>query len=383
MSRPGIPAWKKLGLKLKYANENPERATSNGIASPAHQAGYDSLKDSQSSTSEPPRKKQKMDSKSKKAVESASANPDLQPETTKGREEPAGRKVEKRVSFSADAKPSSPTGSLSPVLNDFKAQKSSTSVKKSKKTGPNVLQQFVPKSTAVLEYLNQYHAARSEWKFNKNRETWILKHVFSESDIPQEYNLALGRYIYGLQGAGARERLKLQSIALLEKEERSHMEVDSRGNVADEEGDVEYRQRFKDDLASPPSSGIAAAGTLATDPKYQSWIQRQSRPRILLWALGLDSDALINGTKTKVKKRKNRTAVVDYFSSSSSSTSSSSDSDSDRDRDSGSESEESHKGSQGRIRTSKGDKSEETSSSGSDEDSSSESDSSTDVESAV
>ncbi|KIY02731.1 uncharacterized protein Z520_01196 [Fonsecaea multimorphosa CBS 102226] len=380
MSLPGIPAWKRLGLKLKYANENSDSPTSNGIAPPAHQAGQGSLKDTQPSSSEPPRKKQRTVPKSREAIESPIRNLNLTSDTAKGREEQPDKKLKKRVSFSADVKPSPSTRSLSPVPDDSKAQRTPAEMKKAKKARSKAAQPLVPKSNAVLEYLDQYHTARSKWKFNKNRETWMLKHIFSENDIPREFNLPLGRYIYGLQGAGARDRLKTQCMASLEKGEGNQTGSDRNGSIAGEEENGEYLRRFKDDLASPPSSNFAAAGDTSADAEYQSWIERQPRPRILLWALGFDTNALTatNGTTEKVKKRKNRTVVVDYDSSSSSS------SDSDSDSGSENESKKSDANSQSHTGISNGaEPEEETSSSGSDEDSSGESDSSTDDASEV
>ncbi|OAG39658.1 hypothetical protein AYO21_06126 [Fonsecaea monophora] len=388
MSRPGIPAWKRLGLKLKYANEDSGAPTSNGVVPPAHQDGQRSLKSDERSSLEPPRKKQKTISKSKDAVESSANNSDPpHSESVKAREEQPDRKVKKRVSFSADAKASSSIRTQSPLPDDSKAQKTSVKAKKSKKASSKTVQPLEPKSNTALEYLNQYHTARSKWKFNKNRETWILKHIFSEDDIPREYNLALARYIYGLQGAGARDRLKAQCMSLLEKGKDTRSGNDKKGGIAGEEVDAGYLHRFKDDLASSASSIAAATGDVATNPTYESWIQNQPRPMMLLWALGLDTNALVftNKTEQKVKKRKNRTTVVNYASSSSSSdsesdsssssSSSSSDTDSDSDLVSGGKRDKTTGVSNGVEHE------DETSSSGSDADSSSQSDSSTDDES--
>ena len=58
-----------------------------------------------------------------------------------------------------------------------------------------------------VRYLEQYFTDRSNWKFNKNKQQNVLKHIFNLYRIPEEHNEALLAYISGLQGAAARQRL--------------------------------------------------------------------------------------------------------------------------------------------------------------------------------
>ena len=59
-----------------------------------------------------------------------------------------------------------------------------------------------------LEYLSQFHTDRASWKFNKAQQISLLKNIFDVSHIPRDYNEALKAYIIGLQGDGARNRLR-------------------------------------------------------------------------------------------------------------------------------------------------------------------------------
>jgi 20S proteasome subunit alpha 1 len=235
-----------------------------------------------------------------------------------------------------------------------------------------------------LEYLDQYHSARAAWKFNKNRETWILKHLFDETVVPKKYNLALVRYIHGLRGDAARERLKTQCQDLLAKEPNPEdNESDSTGIQHRSQDDV-FRPRLVKDMQT--TSDITPEYEDQNE-EYSSWVQTTPRARLILWSLGLQGDTEKPRTeKPRAKKRKNRTAVVEYDSSSSDSSSdSSSSSESDSDSDSGTPTKTNGDKRNGDTLLASPDAAvqspdEETSSSGTDEDGS-DSDSSTDLES--
>lgn len=400
MLRAGVPAWKRLGLKLKCANERPEpveKTNGNDYMSKGYEAGIKALKGNEPHSVEPPRKRQKTEAKEKDTTKRTSNDLTSSSTTNKGGDESQGKKekkARKRVSFSADTKPL-PDAKDSSIQEDTQPEGISVTLKQPKKKKARKSQSaVVQKSTTALDYLNQYHTARATWKFNKNRDTWILKHVFSESDIPREYDVALSRYIHGLQGSAARERLRTQCVDLLRQEQADENEV-SGGAVDSAQTRVEeFRQRLRDDLEKGPTSDSSNEDDKEVDQKYQSWVQETPRPKLLLWSLELDDQGLgFSGTDTasskptgtvrrefvngnndpqpNIKKRKNRTAIVDYDSSSSSSSSSES--------DSGSDTDESDSESESEIVRSKVGEFDETSSSGSEDDS--DRDSSTEVDS--
>jgi len=337
MNQARVPAWKKLGLKLKYANEVPARSISDDAFTTAQQNGYNVpvLLENHGNRAEPPRKKQKTaknHDKKDAVLESAEQNTDL-----------AEKKLKKQVSFSADTKSASLLVDGLPLEQPSKTEEPKATINgkkpKKKKSGRKPQQPLFQKSNTVLEYLDQYRSDRSRWKFNKNRETWILKHIFSETDIPPEYDIALAQYIHGLQGSGARERLKIQCLERPKLESKT--ETNGENDTTCSEQNEKYSELFRREVMGSSSADTAEKGDEDKDEEYTTWLHRQSRPKILLWALGLgDATILSNGsaserseeargkngtTTTKTKKRKNRTLVVDYESSSSSSSSESED----------------------------------------------------------
>lgn len=330
----GIPAWKRLGLKLKYANEVSDKNGSLITETPTTQV---TPKESQSNGSEPPKKKRKFERKD-------GSNRDSTPLGSTNTNTGPDKALKKQVSFSADTKSAAPTSLHNSAEVETPSGASQSSIngekfktKKKKKT-MKLQQGPAQKSNRALDYLDQYHSDLSSWKYNKNRETWILKHVFSEVDIPRNHNLGLAEYVHGLQGTGARERLKTQCTELLRKAQTNKSEDED--NNGDLTRDEMYVQRLKSDLNKPANSEAASQKDDAEDEKYTAWIQHRPRPTLIWWALGLQNlsnsaelksstnSRNVNGVERMPKKPKNRTTLVAYDSSSSSSSSSSSDSES-------------------------------------------------------
>ncbi|EXJ59852.1 hypothetical protein A1O7_03999 [Cladophialophora yegresii CBS 114405] len=387
MGQAIIPAWKRLGLKLKFAQEVSETPSKNANITAETQARVNPSEDQEPNTSERPRKKRKTDSKPKEIRAHSSPASDHSQKPTAGDKVASGVNPKKQVSFSADTKGASATtndGLVPFESTNGEAQASAAGKKPPRRKAAKKSQQLpVQKANTALDYLTQYDIARPSWKFNKNRETWILKHIFSESDIPRDYDFALSRYIHGLKGVGARERLKSQCMESVAKGNGGQKDVNDAGNSFASGRDEQYAQRFKRELSESTSSDSANENSTDQDLEYRSWIRAQPRSKLLLLAIAVDGVSLNlngsgpksepeqagdadNGPPPKVKKRKNRTAVVEYDSSSSSSSSDSSEPESE------SESQSEQRG----VQVTNDQTSEdETSSSGSDSESSSDDDS--------
>lgn len=72
-----------------------------------------------------------------------------------------------------------------------------------------------------LQYLHQYHNSRETWKFNKNHQNHLLKHAFDVSIVPSDHSILLYEYIRGLQG-GVRTRLRDTALKIkIEDQEAS------------------------------------------------------------------------------------------------------------------------------------------------------------------
>ncbi|CRG85952.1 hypothetical protein PISL3812_02955 [Talaromyces islandicus] len=219
---------------------------------------------------------------------------------------------------------------------------------------------------SVLSYLSQYHTDRSAWKFQKNRESQLLKKALSVDDVPAEYNQALFAYLKGLKSEGARQRLRknAQDAIKLDEGDAANAEGEEAPNTA---ADGDESNNKSDSAAAPPLpesskqayddalhrfKGNLNAGVKDfddgvlfqdADAEIQRRFEKRRRAELVLWTVrgkiskpststpALDAEMVKDDTVTTAdkgnkpkkapsrKKRKNRTMVVEISSSSESS----------------------------------------------------------------
>ncbi|KAI0974160.1 hypothetical protein F4678DRAFT_424848 [Xylaria arbuscula] len=195
-----VPAWKRLGLKLKPASEaqsndathhsTPARPPPSSVPnSRAHIGGSTPNAKRRASAGAPA-----LDHSAKRARQ----------DTTSSHQTP--NKRPKAVTFAAET--AGPQASV-PVKSKQPKQKAGAAVaapaKPIKKSAPVNLE-------PALAYLRSWHTERTTggWKFNKNHQTKLLEQVFAGADettIPAVDINVFYEYIRGLQG-GVRTRLR-------------------------------------------------------------------------------------------------------------------------------------------------------------------------------
>ncbi|KAI1762890.1 hypothetical protein GGR53DRAFT_500012 [Hypoxylon sp. FL1150] len=198
-----VPAWKRLGLKLKGASEEQsQNATLNPSTAPLvpnhHQENPASPVDTNAK-----RKSSGVPALDRSAKKAKREVPQSQSTPTRT------PKKAKSVSFAAD--PTQAAGS--PAVASSGTQPSTK--RKQPRTKKPVLApaKSVKKQASVnlepaLAYLRQWHTSKDTWKFNKNHQTRLLEQVFAdETTIPAADIHIFYEYIRGLQGA-VRTRLK-------------------------------------------------------------------------------------------------------------------------------------------------------------------------------
>lgn len=247
-SSPRIPAWKRLGLKLKSEGDAPSpvaaAATTEYVA--AEQPKRKRAADEVEST---PIKKSK---KSLKNVDSTiSSTPTAVPDDKLGRR--------KSVAFTPETK-TEDGDSIKQLFNSWVAEQKKIDplfaskndqpslqtpapttveekvdtalpeperrVKRVKSANPDdktkskKSKSKVVKSKPIdpaLTYLTQFHSDKANWKFNKINQIAVLKNAFDTDLIPTEYNQPLYDYIAGLKGV-ARVHLRDRALELRDKD---------------------------------------------------------------------------------------------------------------------------------------------------------------------
>lgn len=287
-AQPHVPAWKKLGLKLKYATDEPstspgtlqvtastndrkcQRADSGSLVAPPI---LDGIKAKTSG------KKRKLRDKSDPAPAWTGKQSDSSPqpsfpistEATKLKSSlppppptTPGLKARKSVSFTPETKtedgdstrelfmqwvseqktadPSFEVPEYIPpptLLSETSAEpspsnQSEQSSKVNKLKRPNARAKTEsrgkdklnrnsqrstgnPRISVALEYLTAFTTSPSNWKFSKNHQKYLWKHLFDLDAIPSSYDFDLYKYLLGLKGTSSRQRLR--STALQKREE--------------------------------------------------------------------------------------------------------------------------------------------------------------------
>ncbi|CAK7564164.1 MAG: hypothetical protein SEPTF4163_002048 [Sporothrix epigloea] len=188
-----VPAWKRLGLKLKGSTDDSNSGspavatvapTPASVFSPAARKPYQSPSSSQYQSSTP--------NKRREPPASAAA--------------PSAAKRHKSVSFAE-------TGNAAGATTAPKKAKKAKKAKK-KSSEPNPASKEPSNLDRELEYLQQWKTSRDTWKFNKNHQSLLIKYLFvggaNNAGIPATHIDIFYDYIRSLQG-GVRTRLRQEA----------------------------------------------------------------------------------------------------------------------------------------------------------------------------
>jgi hypothetical protein len=272
--------------------------------------------------------------------------------TSDDKQKPKEKKARNSVSFAADTKSSSddePEEQQQLIITPEKRRaekrlKREQRVKRKAQAPPPPPTDTTKDSAsdAILSYLSLYHTSRSQWKFQKNRDTQLLKHALSISKVPSSYNPALATYLAGLKGTGARTRLAEAAGQAIEAQDEELKKIEGQDV---EKAQFEQQVSLFQDKLGEEEADLQEEGTdgnSSLDTTWRNRVEKRKRAELVYFLMrGQLSTQKRQTPSTQKKKRKTRTAVVEDTSSSESesdsenSSSSSSDSDSDSDGDEG------------------------------------------------
>ncbi|KAI1041698.1 hypothetical protein LB505_009974 [Fusarium chuoi] len=171
------PAWKKLGLKLKQPSDASEPSFGHPTSSTSTSI--------QSST------KRKFDAPPPSNSSQVAKRP-RQDEATASWNAPGQLKRQKSVTFADSPSNNHSTRTPSRPIKQSKAKSKGPA----KKPQPQVPTDLKP----ALEYLRLWKTARDSWKFNKNHQSNLIKHVFDADGIPASDIETFYDYIQDLKG---------------------------------------------------------------------------------------------------------------------------------------------------------------------------------------
>ncbi|KAI1438486.1 hypothetical protein GGR50DRAFT_691348 [Xylaria sp. CBS 124048] len=280
-----VPAWKRLGLKLRPASDDDtHHATTAGATTSTMSNSQTHLNGStpngkRRASGGPPA----SDNSAKRAKQDHNT-PSHQ-----------GPKKAKSVSFTADTadpprgktKQSNSTKGNKGTKGTGNANSTTAPAKRARGTAPVNLE-------PALAYLRTWHTARESWKFNKNHQTKLLEHVFADASgttIPAVDIDVFYEYIKGLQG-GVRARLRELARGIQEQD----MEQGAAGFPGTAADAVDRRQRDYEDvvgkfLSQAPTPGKRRFAEVdyvlrTTDMEMQRRVVKRMRAEVVLDELG-------------------------------------------------------------------------------------------------
>jgi WKF domain len=154
---------------------------------------------------------------------------------------------------------------------------------------------------SAIVYLLDHHRSRGDWKFNKAKQGYLLKHLFDFDKVPSDYDEALRGYIVGLRGRGVRARVR-EAAEKIKTEEASN-----NSRAADFTVDVNKKIERAEWLLS---ALWEPGGDDTSTPQVNSTAANNVNPKKLIPNSGL--------SKSLGRKRKRRTLLEEDSDSSSS-----------------------------------------------------------------
>ncbi|KAI9787962.1 MAG: hypothetical protein M1835_002570 [Candelina submexicana] len=159
-----------------------------------------------------------------------------------------------------------------------------------------------PQLPSALQYLQQYHTSRENWKFNKVRQSHILKHLFNTDKIPTSYDAALSAYIAGIQGQAALNRVRktAEQVRLADEEDEPSTDEDmeSYARVKEDYDNAlkHFITRLKNQLDPTEEEDFKA------EERWRKKLMKRKRAEMILWELGdrgqqCPTDTVINNNR--------------------------------------------------------------------------------------
>lgn len=249
-----VPAWKRLGLKLKGANSDgsPAATTSQPTATTSaapppgrfahHQQRSNFNADGQYGTPAFNKRKQFQSG-------SYPASDNKRPRWDDSDFTPS----KKSVSFSQDTKKAAP-----------KKPKPAKKKKKASKPQPTSQPHDL---TPSLEYLRTWHKARDAWKFNKNHQTLLLKYMYKAEALPAADIDTFYLYISDIKG-GSRARLVEQAEEIRKKDMEAGPKGFPEGTKDAEEKQGQYEEMLAGLLKTEDEAKECGSSNAATKRSF-------------------------------------------------------------------------------------------------------------------
>ncbi|KAJ3367247.1 hypothetical protein GGF31_007665 [Allomyces arbusculus] len=127
----------------------------------------------------------------------------------------------------------------------------------------------------VVAYLHEWKANRAAWRFNKNKQVWLLKHLYTRNKIPDSAFAIAVEYLEDLRGV-ARTRAFDEAKRIVENDGRDPQIAPDNAAADGASDDVEKEEKDEDEEAAEEEA--------EDDDEMATW--RLSRAAELMRMLG-------------------------------------------------------------------------------------------------
>ena len=344
---PHVPAWKRLGLKLKYAKDTPEDVirTGSSVTSLKKRGPSESALSAECTPAKKAKKLVLTPTEQQKRKDGTPIETSIRHQEQQTPQLPAATPrftKRKSVAFTPETKTEDgdsvkqlyhtwlaeqkaedqsftpdhagqalklASPSPRPPANDPPAKKAKKPKKENTKNPapPQPSATTSSSSHTSLDYLTLYHTSRPTWKFNKSKQTHLLKHLFDPLRIPPSHDPPISSYLAGLQGASARARIRdIASTAIKADDDddllsanpnpETETETKTKTKTQDMEDPALRREyylhalkRYKAQLKGLEHDREDRERDL--DPAWRLRLLKRKRAEMVLWATGGEVDA--------------------------------------------------------------------------------------------
>ena len=344
-----IPAWKKLGLKLKFAKEKPDDDSNESRKEEKSDERKRKRTDNkheisaETTSTDKPAKRAKKSKSRENGNEIIAASDSKSINGTQGEDSPSVERSNtpsskrKSVSFTPETKtqdgegikqvyktwvdrqrandPSFDPSNINPALRlQLKSVEPPTTnshdpIKKSKKEKHRRKREVTRTSNvtpssvtdSALTYLTAHHKSPESWKFSKPHQNHLLKHLFSFTHIPSTYDPALLNYFRDLQGS-ARSRIRQQALTVRENDLKWLESEPTGSDIMDHETDAQCITRRKRDFDAAVARIKQQLRDREDEREKREWellgdkdewerhVRKRRRAELLLWCVGEEEE---------------------------------------------------------------------------------------------
>ncbi len=148
----------------------------------------------------------------------------------------------------------------------------------------------------ALVYLLQHYHSPQDWKFNKARQLYLLRHVLDLERIPPKYTKPLCLYLGGLRGQGVRDRLKAKMEQVTNKdpseEKTAPQEPEPEWEKQEPKEDDDATAKFLEDIMGPEAGllDIPDSELILPNGNMEENEERRRRARTILMMLSMGQD---------------------------------------------------------------------------------------------